>query len=261
MRLVAYACLLAGMGAFGACAYPEFHYKGESASSSKSSSAVTTTGSGGGTTTTTGGGGMMATTGGGGMAPCTVGKAGACGAGKKCTVVDAMPTCGKAGPKAIWQLCATDADCADTLWCDTAFNVCKPFCKDAGDCKFDAQGDCIQAMGADGKPVPGAMHCTSNCEPKTVKPCGDNTNCVLRKTATSTSFDCAKSGLVSSGKTCKASADCGPGSLCIDPGNAKLVCSRWCSDPGNFFSSDCGFNPCYGFDPKITYNGKEYGSC
>ncbi len=247
--------------AHAACEYPEFHYRGDGTGSTSMSSA---TGGAGGSTSSSS---SMATGGEGGATDCELGVLGVCGGEQKCTVNPATKAigCDTAGPFAAWHKCDSDADCKDGTWCDAPFKVCKPLCKGAADCNFQAQGTCIDAVSANGQPIhPGVLkHCVPNCDPKTGAPCdtANSVTCLLRDT----DFDCAKSAGKVAGETCSDSSECKAGSTCITV-NDSAVCSRWCADPGllKLPHPDCGgFDApvCYGLTQSIMYKGVEYGAC
>ena len=263
MRLLGLALVAGATGAcaFVACAFPEFHYRGENATSSKASSSVASTGGasgvgGKGASSSTGGAGVGGA--GGAMGGWQLGKVGACKAGEKCTITNlATGTvgCGKAGPKTVWHTCTEDVDCVDGTWCDVLYSVCKPICGGAGDCQFAMQGDCVPALDGKKAQIGKLKICTPNCDPKTAAPCDamGHVTCIIRGTGT----DCAKSGDLGSTQPCKEQQDCAPGYVCINGSG----CALWCKTPGKFGGEFGSFGYCYSFDPKFFYNMKELGSC
>jgi len=248
-----------------ACGFPDFQYE------TQGGGGTTASGAGGGGHTSSGGGigGSGAGSSSNGQAgqgggDCALGDIGACGSGSKCTVVDlgsGQVGCGMAGPKQLWQKCGSDGDCADGSWCDLEWLVCKPFCNNVNDCVFgggDFTGECVAAAQADHTPLPGsAKTCVPNCDPKTAAPCDTNgsVTCIY---VGSGNFDCALSQNLAEGTACGPDSDCAPGLACVGP-QGNRYCYAWCSPPG--YTGECGIWACNGLNPKISYEGEEYGVC
>jgi hypothetical protein len=231
--------------AFAACAFPDFEFEDETNSSTE------TKGAGASTTTASVGG----------ASGCTLGEIGSCGAEQKCTVdpTSGAVICGMAGSRQVWDLCSTDADCADGSWCDVRFEVCKPFCDNVDDCNFgDTQGECVPLTDAQGAVIAGVgKHCTSGCEPKTAAPCvTPAVTCVLDQQR----FDCAKSGGTTIWQSCTVGRDCVPGLACGDDGSGSL-CRPWCTPPGDLPECPAPFNYCAPTDPQVFWQAAEYGFC
>ena len=209
---------------------------------------------------TGGAGGDTGSGGSGGQAPCDLGVIGACGMGKKCSADGntGAIACYPAGSLPAWNVCGSDAECADGTWCDLVLTVCKPFCHSTADCPSMPPGACLPATDASNKAInPQMMVCVANCEPRTISPCQPTTNCVLRQ---GIGFDCVKSGEKPVGQLCQTSSECVAGAVCVTKG-VMMLCSRWCGDPG-MMSPDCpnqGF--CNAFNPPVLYENKEYGFC
>lgn len=198
-----------------------------------------------------------------------------CAKDAKCALVDPNTDtleCVPNGAKRAWQRCSSDSDCERGTLCDLRFLACKPICRSATDCQFSVndgngtysvQGECVAALGADGKPLGAAYkHCTAACEPMSASPCdrGSGVKCFLRQNQ---GFDCALGGLGGLGQDCADELDCGAGLVCVESAETGF-CYAWCDNVGNACAN--GNGNCVGFTPPFFYSKGpdrtvEYGAC
>ncbi|MBM4375894.1 MAG: hypothetical protein FJ095_12475 [Deltaproteobacteria bacterium] len=206
---------------------------------------------------------------------CRFGTDEGCAYGLRCALLDATSMsfgCVEAGPKQAWQRCSSDADCATGTLCDLRYLACKPVCSSATDCRFtvndgaasyEVQGECIDALGGNGKPLgSGLKHCTASCEPKSASPCdkGSNVKCFLRQNL---GFDCGLGGLSGLGQGCGDALDCGVGLVCVKV-NGAGVCAAWCDNVNGTCQGTNGV--CVGFSSPLSYTkgasgNVQYGAC
>lgn len=272
--------ILAAAAAFaGACGYPTFSFE---PAGTTSTTATGTGGNGGagGSTASTGGDPAMSSvsstssgTGGGpvcvvthkGMGPCEYLPGSECGCPDpttKCAVVDeatGASDCIKIGmsPRPAWSSCDTDNDCAAATWCDLQLHVCKPICDILDECPAGA--NCVPVpQSTVSTPIPSLKTCTAHCDPQSATPCGNGLTCARTTTG---EFDCVRSQNKVEGATCKASADCFKGLLCIGAA-PTFTCEKWCS-PTDAMGGGCvGPKPyCSSFQTAVVYNSASYGYC
>ncbi len=251
---------------YSACVFPEITYltDDETMDATGGTMVVAAGGMGGvggvggvPATTTTGGGGV------GGMPQncelANLGLTGLCSGNQKCTVTDpAVGTvgCALAGPKATWETCVDDSDCQDGSWCDLEGTVCKPFCRNAGDCS-SFNGECLRATQADGNDIPNNVKtCIAMCSPLTASPCSpQSVTCAF---IGNNRFDCQQSANVTLGSSCATHADCAATLGCISSIGSN--CEQFCAPVGQPHPN-CLFS-CLSFaTPAVTYEGVVIGSC
>jgi hypothetical protein len=195
-----------------------------------------------------------------GPACSPVGLQGDCGAGQKCTVVDAATGeagCIAAGVTADYAACLSNANCGPGSWCDEPTGVCKPVCGDTEDCTNAGFGTCLQAR-LGGQLVQGMMVCTAHCSPTALDPCGADVNCVL--SGAPNDSDCYLSGGKDGLDVCTESRECAPGLVCAPDG----YCVEWC--PEAEIGQCCGLclascTPCQPLDPPLFYGGVAMPAC
>jgi hypothetical protein len=185
---------------------------------------------------------------------------GACGAGKKCSVIDpatGATGCMGAGPRPAWASCLGDQNCVEGTYC-TVDGVCNPICSSAGDCTNG--GWCVDAYAPDWVQVPGLTVCLADCQPLTGAPCDaafGPVTCALW--AQEDEFTCYGSAGSSEGAACDPQVtECGAGLVCVDI--EPRVCRRWCTPVGQ--AANCvGGQTCWGYGPPVVHDGTEYGYC
>ncbi len=220
------------------CGYPDFQFSSGTGASGSTSSA-SASGSGGSGTS------------------CHLLGASGCGAGQRCTIVDANTgatgcVAQAAKPLGPYDSCDTDTRCPASTWCDGRTGVCMPFCQSAADCH---QNDCVAAYDVSQKTVPGGVSvCVADCDPVSAAPCGHGATCSYDPTVGS--MDCFSSPELAVGDPCMYLNDCGPGSVCVGD-----TCQMWCA-PVNASSPDCNGGEC-GMFTNLTpmYKMQTYGSC
>ncbi|HTV18828.1 MAG TPA: hypothetical protein VMG12_09160 [Polyangiaceae bacterium] len=151
--------------------------------------------------------------------------------------------------------CDEDIDCPALHGCFDG--VCKQLCQEPADC--DNPGSRCVAANYDGVEFPGWSFCTVACDlvsppvpPAGYESCGYGSQCIM----TATGPDCvAPAGTGFAGVPCTSARDCEPGNFC----GAGGLCQRWCAlDEPEW----CGVAAtCFGFDPALVHEGREYGRC
>jgi hypothetical protein len=208
-------------------------------------------------------GGGPGSTGSAGSSACSIFSPNDCGAGKKCSIADestGLTACVKAGNRTAWTKCGGDGDCAAALFCDHLTGVCKPVCMAAGDCpEPSGKAQCVDALTDGLKKIPGLKICTAHCHPETAAPCDDAFGPVTcYYDIPYVEFDCAQTPNLGNGASCKGIplAACADGLGCVND-----TCRKWCSPPTPL-SSDCPWaGTCGALNPKVQYEGAEYGVC
>ncbi len=167
--------------------------------------------------------------------------------------------------------CASFNDCAGGFVCVSAADEasCRRYCRTNADCDAP-RGACVITLVDGSTEIPGAVVCSSNCDP--INPaaggCPATWGCypgvidpdgVPGNGDETTIGDCAPAGAGTQGATCAANSDCAQGFLCINTG-VTTECLRMC----NTAVGDCSGSPgttCGGTDPVITLGGVTYGIC
>ncbi len=171
--------------------------------------------------------------------------------------------------------CASGSECAAGFVCIGNPGRCRRYCDDNGDCPGDG-GLCVINLSYNGNPIPGAVTCSTHCDPIA----NNNNGCPATWGCHLYSYDpdgvpgngdemylsdCdappANGGGV--GSSCSGSGDCLPGNDCVTI-NGSSSCRPTCLCPGgNCGSGSCpgGSGSCYGYDPAIVIGGLTYGVC
>lgn len=168
--------------------------------------------------------------------------------------------------------CADFDECGGGLVCVNAGGdaSCKPYCRNDSDCDAP-RGQCVIQLSSGGTDIPGAVVCSSNCDPTSLIPasCPNTWGCSLftiDPDGVPASLDevdiadCAPAGAGGQSAVCAGDSDCAPGFLCLDAGGVTPECLRICDNVGNA----CTANPlldCLGFVDPHDINGVEYGVC
>ena len=203
--------------------------------------------------------GSTGTGGGGAENPCAAGLVpNACTEGEKCGLVsldaglDGGAVCSDAGTEEAWNLCAEDADCVDTTFCEPEAGVCKKWCVDSTTCPLGAA--CVQARNADGTALAGLLVCTAHCDLDAPQErCGPGVSCVLVSVfGDLEEGDCIATAGKGAGCNCNAATDCLPGLRCdLAEGECRAWCKVGSMCPGGFACSTV----------IIDYEGEELGQC
>ena len=148
---------------------------------------------------------------------------------------------------------------------DGTNNTCEQYCDADADCG-SPRGQCvIQLVDNAQAPIPGAVTCSSNCDPAsaTNAVCPTGWGCDLY-TATFNNVahdivDCRAPGARTQGQTCDSTTNiCAAGLTCVNDGTAN-VCGQICRRPAG---TECtNGTTCYGFGTAFVVGGQEYGVC
>jgi hypothetical protein len=140
---------------------------------------------------------------------------------------------------------------------------CERYCATNADC-VQPRGQCVIQVTGNGQPIPGAVTCSSNCDPSSATNalCPTNWTCDLFtatfQSATHNIVDCRVAGPVALNGTCSATMGCAAGLTCITQG-AAMKCAKICKPPAN---TGCpGVTTCSSFSTPFTVAGTEYGVC
>jgi len=164
--------------------------------------------------------------------------------------------------------CTALEDCAGGYVCVSG--SCSKYCGIDVDCG-DIRRKCIVTLEAGGTPIPGAITCTSACNPADAAagfcPAGfsyhlsftDPDMSLPTESGDEVAFaTCGAAGAVAQGSACTANTDCAQNHLCINTGTT--VCARMCTvAPAG---GECGIGTtCAGLIPTMLIGGIEYGAC
>jgi hypothetical protein len=166
------------------------------------------------------------------------------------------------------NVCPADTDCAKGFVCvgDGTNDACEKYCQSNADCA-PPRGQCVtQLVDSSSNPIPGAVVCSSNCDPSAVNnaaTCPTGWSCDLfSATFMGTAHDisdCRKAGVAMQGASCSATLACAAGYSCVDPGTGATVCGRICKPPSN---NGCAIaTTCTAFAQPLTIAGVQYGVC
>lgn len=170
--------------------------------------------------------------------------------------------------------CADFDECAGGFVCVGAGSgtdaSCKSYCASDADCD-SPRGQCLIQLSVGGTDIPGAVVCSSNCDPTSGAPsdCPATWGCFLftidpdGQSGSGDEIDlvdCAPAGAGVQSSSCAGDEDCAPGFLCLDAGGATPECLRICNNVG----SACAADPlldCLGFTDPHEVGGVEFGVC
>jgi hypothetical protein len=140
---------------------------------------------------------------------------------------------------------------------------CERYCAANTEC-LQPRGQCVIQVTANSQPIPGAVTCSSNCDPSaaTNPLCPASWTCDLFtatfQTVAHNIVDCRVAGGAATGAACSASVACAAGLTCITQGTA-MKCAKICKPPAN---TGCpGATTCSSFATPFTVAGTEYGVC
>lgn len=140
---------------------------------------------------------------------------------------------------------------------------CERYCSTTADC-ISPRGQCVIQITANGMAVPGAVTCSSNCDPSTATNplCPSGWTCDLfTATFNATPYkisDCRVAGTAAQNATCSATVPCAAGLTCVTQGTA-MKCAKICKPPS---STGCpAGTACQSFQTPFTIVGTEYGAC
>jgi hypothetical protein len=214
-----------------------------------------------------------------GKQPCSLAPQCGCAAGKACdldpnNLATGGTVCATAGNGGEANTCTTDGDCKPGYTCVGSPARCEKWCGGDSDCTSGPGALCIINI-VYGNPqmnVPGAMVCTTDCDPSASAPagCPATWGCHVYQEQTGAKrylTDCDPSGGVGAGGTCTGNPSCVPGEDCITVtrgGVPSNECHPSCICPSNNCaagSCPAGTGSCQAFTPAVMIGTREYGTC
>jgi hypothetical protein len=214
-------------------------------------------------------GGIDASTGTCPTSPCDLVEQCGCAAPQVCDLANDPIADGNAcrdvlTPGTEGDLCGGVTDCAGGYVCigPVGQRSCRKWCNDSTDCG-QPRGKCLIQITAGGEDIPGAITCSSNCDPTSTAPteCPSTWGCYIYLVDPDpnvsgdeeTIADCEPSGASIAGGTCADYGDCEEGHLCLG-----TTCRRMCDRA----APNCpGGQVCNQFNPPALMGGIEYGFC
>lgn len=211
--------------------------------------------------------------------PCSLDPQCGCGANMACDLDTSMfatgaTACRSAGTGTEATTCTSAATCAVGYGC--IGGRCRKWCDDDAACTSGSGAVCVIQVtyGQPPMDVPGAITCSTNCDPTSTAPagCPANWGCsvyyanpdgVVGNADDKNFTDCDTTGSVAIGGACTSSADCAASSDCVTI-NGTATCHPTCLCPsGNCAAGSCpaGTGSCYAFTPKAQIGTREYGVC
>jgi hypothetical protein len=200
--------------------------------------------------------------------PCDLVEQCGCAANQACDLdfsdLDGTACRGIATPGDVNDTCTAINQCDAGFVCvgDGTDNSCKRYCADDADCG-SPRGQCvIQLVDETSTPIPGAITCSSNCDPvaATQPLCPTGWSCDLFTAGTAEIVDCRVAGAAGQGAACSATVACAASFTCVNDGVSD-VCGRLCRRPAG---TECSASPgttCFGFTDPFVVGGQEYGVC
>jgi hypothetical protein len=203
--------------------------------------------------------------------PCDLAPQCGCTTGMAC---DLTPTasgnqCRAAGTGTEATTCTTDTDCARGYTCGfrDGSGHCSKWCAMDSDCDTP-RGRCADQLSqgsGGGTPIPGAVICTSSCDPLSTanSECPSGWSCDYYSLnymgSTDDAVECRPPGTVGAGSSCApGSGYCQAGLTCVYFTNGSDLCEHTCSPNTN---TTCASGTCHSFSTPFTVNGVEYGAC
>ena len=169
--------------------------------------------------------------------------------------------------------CASFGDC-DVGYVCLGDGACHKYCSVNGDCG-SPRGQCvIQVVDANNNAIPGAVICSSNCDPMTSAAayCPPNDKCgIFTATFMGTPHDitdCEATGAGGQGATCLITGSnppngddtkCAAGQMCTTLDNQAFNCRQICKNPPG--GACPAGKSCIGFSMPLTIGGTTYGVC
>ncbi len=164
--------------------------------------------------------------------------------------------------------CTGISQCAAGSVCvgDGTSNSCERYCDADADCGAP-RGQCvIQLVDDTSQPIPGAVVCSSNCDPAVASnaSCPAGWTCDLFNAtfggADRSIVDCRAAGTRQLDQTCSATMLCAAGLTCTNTGTSS-ICLKICTRPAGTECAAVPGSTCTSFDPAFTVGGAEYGVC
>src|ERR1043165_1650895 len=199
------------------------------------------------------------------VSPCDLAPQCGCGSAGACDVNDTgTHVCRNAGSGTESTKCTQDTDCARGYTCAYHYGMghCQKWC--AMDSECGTRGSCIDQLSSSSGLIPGAITCSSDCDPLSPSAaCPSNWSCAyytFNSMGTSRDIlECRPAGTVAAGGSCASSpAACESQLTCVNFSNGTSICEHMCSPTMNPF---CSTGTCHSFSTKFIVAGVEYGSC
>jgi len=171
--------------------------------------------------------------------------------------------------------CTSYSECDKGYVCigDGTHDTCKRYCTQNSECGTP-RGQCvIQIVDGAQKAIPGAVVCSSNCDPATSAGayCPANYKCAIF-TATFMGADhditdCEIQGAGGQGSSCQNGVNagddtkCAANYSCTTTNGTTFACRRYCNRTTGGTECAALGKTCIGFNPALTVGGTEYGVC
>jgi len=197
--------------------------------------------------------------------PCDILTQCGCASLESCDLSDTGPgtACrGTSGGKE-GSTCGAATACAARYTCGFVGNVgdCLRYCSNDAEC-IAPRGQCaIQLLNDAEQPIPGALLCSSNCDPTAISDplCPAGWSCDLYVESNRKVASCRSAGTATQGQACSATAPCAPGFTCATFASAPSQCRRLCAPPSN---AGCpASTTCAAYTPPFVVGGTQYGEC
>jgi hypothetical protein len=205
--------------------------------------------------------------------PCDIHEQCGCPANQACDIdfTDLMGNaCRVAGAGDENDTCPAVTTCAAGYVCvgNGTGDACEKWCDADDDC-VAPKGKCVIQLSDGTMDIPGAVVCSSNCNPTAVVTggvCPAAWKCTLQSVvfqgADQDIVDCTPAGAGAIGAACADDNACVAGTVCIDTTNDMVTnptCTRICTPPG---TGTCPVGDvCTGFNPPFNVGGTIYGVC
>ncbi len=212
--------------------------------------------------------------------PCSLVPQCGCGANMACDLDTSMlatgaTACRAAGIGTEATSCSVAGTCTAGYGCIGSH--CRKWCASDADCTGGSGAICIiqVVFGNPAMDVPGAITCSTDCDPTAAAPagCPAGWGCNLYYAdpdgtpgnADDRNFtECDPVGTAAAGGTCTTNKDCPATMDCISFTNGTMSCQPTCLCPsGNCAAGSCpsGTGSCHAFAPELMIGTREYGTC
>jgi hypothetical protein len=159
--------------------------------------------------------------------------------------------------------CTAPTECAAQYTCVGGGGnfSCEKYCTSNTDC-IAPRGQCVIQLTDGTNPIPGAVVCSSNCDPASTTNalCPSGWTCDLFSatymTVDHSIADCRLAGSAGNGAACSTTVACAAGYSCVNTGSD--VCKKICNKTMN---TGCTSGSCMSFTTPVTIGGTEYGVC
>jgi hypothetical protein len=213
--------------------------------------------------------------------PCSMVPQCGCGANMACDLDTSMlatgaTACRAAGVGTEATTCSLESTCTAGYGCIGGH--CRKWCADDTTCAAGGSGAICVIQVVYGTPamnVPGAITCSTDCDPTAAAPAGgptswgcnvyySNPDGVVGNADDKNFTDCDPAGTAAAGGTCTSNANCPAAMDCISFTDGTMSCHPTCLCPsGNCAAGSCpsGTGSCHAFNPAANVGTREYGTC